>query len=153
MSIAGARRVVSAGRRRRWIPISPASTTVLALSADGTTLTGTMAVQDVEFGAFRWTEASGAVALTPGIQSMGTLLSADGSVVIGHTLDSSDYAAFLWTAAHGSRVIRSTLESAGVDLRGWKLSQALALSADGRIVIGGGQCGDSYTMYRLVLPE
>jgi uncharacterized membrane protein len=127
--------------------------TIMALGSNGATLTGMMAVSGVDFGAFRWTDAGGAVALTPGVQSMGTLLSADGSVLIGHTLDTSDYGAFLWTAAHGTRVIRSTLESAGVDLRGWKISQPLALSEDGRIAIGSGQCGDSYTMYRMVLPE
>ena len=41
-----------------------------------------MAVTDgAQFGAFRWTEASGAVAVAPGMQSLGTLLSADGSVL------------------------------------------------------------------------
>jgi len=128
--------------------------TSMALSADGSALTGLMAVSDgAEFGAFRWTEATGAVAVAPGVQSLGTLLSADGSVLIGQTMDSSDYGAFVWTQAHGARVIRSTLESAGVDFRGWQISPPRALSADGRIAVGAGMCGGTPTMYRIVLPE
>jgi hypothetical protein len=107
----------------------------------------------VELGAFRWTEAGGAVAVAPGVQSMGRLLSEDGSVLVGQTLDSSDYGAFVWTAAHGPRVIRSTLESAGVDFRGWHITPPTALSADGRVVAGLGTCGGTRTMYRMVLPE
>jgi hypothetical protein len=128
--------------------------TIMALSADGSALTGLMALSgSVEFGAFRWTEATGAVAITPGVESMGTLLSGDGSVLIGNTLDSSEYGIFVWTAAQGARPLRTTLESAGVDLRGWQISSPSAISADGRIMVGGGVCGGTRTMYRMVLPE
>jgi hypothetical protein len=59
----------------------------------------------------------------------------------------------VWTAAQGARPLRTTLESAGVDFRGWQLSSPLAISADGRTVVGSGVCGETRTMYRMVLPD
>lgn len=84
---------------------------------------------------------------------MGTLLSGDGNVLIGNTLDSSEYGIFVWTAAQGARPLRTTLETAGVDLRGWQIGSPSAISGDGRIMVGTGVCGGTRTMYRLVLPE
>jgi uncharacterized membrane protein len=135
------------------IPPPGADATGMALSADGSVLTGLMAASDLSFAAFRWTEATGAVNLTPGVESMASHLSVDGNVVVGQTLDFSDYGGFVWTAAHGPRVIRSTLESAGVDFRGWHVTPPTALSADGRIVVGLGTCGSTPTIYRMVLPD
>jgi hypothetical protein len=106
-----------------------------------------------DFGAFRWTEATGAVALTPGLQSVGSLMSGDGSVIVGNTFDVEDYRAFFWTEQRGARSIRSVLEATGVDFSGWTIDIPYAISRDGRVIAGIGTCGGVPTTYRMVLPE
>jgi uncharacterized membrane protein len=119
---------------------------VLAFSRETNAATG-------DFSAFRWTTSDGAQPLTPGIQSVATLVSGDGQVIIGETLDSQDYRSFVWTAARGARSIRAELEAAGVDLRGWSFGTPWSLSHDGKVAVGLGTCGGISTVYRLELPE
>jgi hypothetical protein len=153
----------------RWTPaggvveLSPALTlntpgadpNRMALSDDGSVLafSGDTDPASRDFGAFRWTEATGAVALTPGIQSVGSLMSGDGSVVVGSTFDIEEYRAFVWTEQHGARSIRSVLEAAGVDFSGWTIDAPSAISRDGKVVAGIGTCGGVPAAYRMVLPE
>lgn len=127
----------------------------MALSDDGSVLAFTRETNAAtgDFGAYRWSTQDGAEALTPGIQSVASLVSGDGRVIIGRTLDSSDYGAFVWTEAGGAGSIRAALESAGVDLRGWSFSAPSSLSRDGKVAMGVGRCGEITTVYRLVLPE
>ena len=125
---------------------------VMALNGDGSVLAATLNIDTDGFGAFRWTEATGAVAMAPGTQSVASHVSADGAVVIGKTLD-DQYGPFAWTEAAHTRSVRATLESAGVDFRGWTTHSIMALSSDGKVAIGSGSCGDTQTLYRVVLPE
>jgi hypothetical protein len=127
----------------------------MTLSDDGSVLaySGETDQASQYFGAFRWTEATGAVALTPGLQSVGWLMSGDGSVIVGSSSDSEDYRAFVWTEQHGARSIRSVLEAAGVDFSGWTINTPWAISRDGKVVAGIGTCGGVPTAYRMVLPE
>jgi probable HAF family extracellular repeat protein len=72
-------------------------------------------------------------------------VSADGSVVIGLSgdLTNPDEAAFIWDAANGMRDLQQVLESQlGLDLTGWALRGATAVSTDGRTIVGWGHNPD-----------
>ena len=102
--------------------------------------------------AFRWTEASGTLGVGfvfDGIPqdvdaqlSTARDVSADGSVVVGYgeALFSGQSRAFVWTPATGIRDLREVLVLLGLgpDLSGWQLTEAVAVSADGRTILGNG---------------
>lgn len=124
-----------------------------ALSDDGQQLAGSQLLPEGGDGAFRWSQAEGSTLLTPGVQSMGLLMSGDGSLIVGRTYENPAYSVFVWTEADGARYVRLTLEAAGVSFDGWQLGDPLALSADGRVLVGLGRCGGTDTVYRIVVPE
>jgi hypothetical protein len=65
--------------------------------------------------------------------------SADGEVVVGVTSSDGGDTAFVWDAEHGMRGLEDILtDEFGIDLTGWQLSVASAVSADGRTVAGYG---------------
>ncbi len=77
--------------------------------------------------------------LTGGIfSSYAAGISADGSVVVGRGYGNSGYEAFVWTEAAGMLSLKSLLSDLGVDLTGWNLDEALAVSGDGRFIVGYG---------------
>jgi probable HAF family extracellular repeat protein len=102
--------------------------------------------------AFRWTSASG-------MQSLGTLLggvstangvSDDGSVVVGD----AGGRAFLWTPSLGLVDLNTYLPSLGVDLTGWDLTLAKAVSGDGSVIVGTGYFNGSARAWRVTgIPE
>lgn len=96
-----------------------------ALSSDGTTVAG-ISSSSSGAEAFRWTEGGGMVGL--GFDAaLG--VSADGSVIVGRE---SGIGAVVWTADDGVRALASILEEDyGLDLDGWFLYEATAVSADG----------------------
>jgi uncharacterized membrane protein len=104
--------------------IDPSAESALAVSADGSVIAGGSAAQQ----AFRWTSSGG-------LRLLGTLagagssdaagVSADGSVVVGHSGD----LAFRWTAAGG-------MQGLGYLSPADKTSDAHAISADGSVVVG-----------------
>jgi hypothetical protein len=128
---------------------------IMSLSDDGSVLafSGQTNATAGDIGAFRWSEADGRVALAPGIRATVALMSADGTVILGNTVDSDAYRIFVWTAATGARSVRATLEASRVDFTGWTLGSPTVMSRDGRIVYGMGQCGSVSTVYRMTLPE
>ena len=63
-------------------------------------------------------------------------VSADGTVVVGRGATASGNRAFVWDAANGMRSLQTVLADAGVDLTGWQLIDATAISADGTTVVG-----------------
>ncbi len=112
-----------------------------AVSADGSVIVGISVPNDQ---AFRWTPATGMVGLgylpgESGSEAFG--VSADGSVVVGaagvsqHTLG-----AFIWDATDGMRSIQSLLTSEGLGsaLTGWSLTEATAVTPDGKTIVGNG---------------
>jgi len=117
---------------------------VRAVSADGTSVVGVSHTEEP----FRWTAVEGVTALPvpPGEWDTATAydVSADGSVVVGNAefLDLVSFeekqAAFLWDAAHGTRLLGPLLEAFGVDLSGWQLERATAISEDGLTLAGTG---------------
>jgi probable HAF family extracellular repeat protein len=120
------------------------SSEALAVSADGSVVVG--------FGnsanggeAFRWTQGTGMVGLgdLPGgiFYSYATGVSADGSVVVGYSATDSFTGAepFIWNSTQGMRSLQQVLTNDyGLDLTGWSLNRANAISADGLTVVGFG---------------
>jgi hypothetical protein len=76
--------------------------------------------------------------------------SADGSVIVG-----GSGVAFLWTAADGVRALKDVLEDDyGLDLSGWGLTVATAVSPDGTVIVGYGTNPQGQEeAWRAVLPE
>jgi len=92
--------------------------------------------------AFRWTAATGMVGL--GDLSGGLYEShawggaADGSIVVGHATTADGASAFIWDQSNGILSLQALVASEGLQLPGWRLSHALAMSADGRFIVGQG---------------
>ena len=77
--------------------------------------------------------------LTGGLfSSRARAASSDGSVVVGTGTSALGNEAFVWEADTGMRSIASVLQERGLDLGGWRLTEANGISADGRIVVGTG---------------
>ncbi|NCR77596.1 MAG: PEP-CTERM sorting domain-containing protein [Microcystis aeruginosa K13-06] len=114
------------------------------VSADGSVVVG---VSDSANGneAFRWTQGTGMVGLGflegglfGGSSALG--VSADGSVVVGSSSGANGGGAFIWNSAQGMRSLQQVLTNDyGLDLTGWFLQQANAISADGLTVVGEGR--------------
>jgi probable HAF family extracellular repeat protein len=131
------------GRGESWLPALPGGrhSAALAVSRDGTAVVG---VSESHEGpqAFLWRE-DGLLGLgdLPGgvFDSRATSVSAGGATVVGESRGQGDLReAFVWTARDGIRPLGEVLAAAGVDLTGWKLTTAAAVSADGRVVAGTG---------------
>jgi uncharacterized membrane protein len=95
--------------------------------------------------AFRWSVASGMQslgALPGGSYSVGYSVTADGSLVVGQSTQSSSasgWTATIWHASLGMVSLQGFLDSLGADTGGWSvLGNALGISADGRYVVGWG---------------
>ncbi len=92
--------------------------------------------------AFRWTSATGMVGLGDlpggGFDSMAYGTSSDGSVIVGFGTSGNGREAFVWDAANGMRSVQDVLSSQGIDMTGWQLTSATAVSADGNIIVGFG---------------
>jgi probable HAF family extracellular repeat protein len=115
-----------------------------AVSSDGSVVVGSSAAgPDGDYReAFRWTSDDGMIGLgdLPGgsHRSVANDVSANGSVVVGWGHSASGQEAFVWDAATGIRRVSDVLTDLGMDLTGWKLTQATAVSADGTIIVGSG---------------
>jgi len=114
--------------------------TASAVSAGGSVVVGQSRDSDGHYQAFRWSGGSMA-----GLGFLGTTVlwstaydvSSDGSVVVGNSqLNGGEERAFYWTESAGMVSLASVLEAKGVDLTGWTLEGASAVSGDGTIVVG-----------------
>jgi probable HAF family extracellular repeat protein len=124
-----------------------------AVSADGSVVVGvnsfpSIPLQNIHTEAFRWTAAAGMMSLgdLPGgrIISEAYDVSADGSVIVGisETLPENGnriQAPFYWTEKTGMLNLRDVLVSVGVNLDGWRLTGAHAVSHDGLTIVGVGE--------------
>ena len=120
------------------------------VSADGSVVVGEGWVDPggpwVPWGwhAFRWTQATGSVDLghLPGDPDRGyipTDVSGDGSVVVGDA-SAGDRVAFIWDTDHGMRSLQDVLTvEYGLDLTGWDLTHATAISDNGLHIVGYGK--------------
>jgi probable HAF family extracellular repeat protein len=112
------------------------------ISADGHVIVG-QSNSGAGWQAFRWTAANG-------MQGMGDLpggvpsshafaASHDGGTIVGYAYSALGREAFVWTTSAGMRSVREVLLSAGVTAHlNWQLEDAIAVSANGRIVVGHG---------------
>ncbi len=112
-----------------------------AVSANGSVVVGYAgSASGIE--AFRWTQGGGMVGLgdLPGgtFNSRAYGVSGDGSVVVGRAHSTSGQEAFIWDANNGIRKLKNVLTNAGLDLTGWTLTVARAVSNGGATIVGYG---------------
>ncbi|MBN1507063.1 MAG: hypothetical protein JW955_09470 [Sedimentisphaerales bacterium] len=122
-----------------------------AASYDGSTVVGYSGIPTTnKYEAFRWTAAEGMVGLGDfdggDFWSMAEDVSADGSIIVGYGRTGSGDQAFIWDAANGMRSLQAVLTSEyGLDLTGWQLEFAHAISANGLTIVGYGINPDGNT--------
>lgn len=118
------------------------------VSGDGSTIVGTaVEPRSVEprFG-FKWTRAEGFVLLPlPSFvrEVNPQAVSHDGSVVVGFTVDNSEFywvRPFIWDDTNGVRNLRDVLiqEYGLCEVAAWGLGYARGISGDGRSIVGSG---------------
>ena len=99
---------------------------------------------------FRWTADSGMIGLGDivggNFNSTAFDVSADGSVIVGYGTTDLGSEAFIWTETSGMVNLKDTLvNDYGLDLTGWILSEATAISDDGLTIAGYGVNPDGNT--------
>jgi probable HAF family extracellular repeat protein len=112
----------------------------MGISGDGSTIVGE-AISDIGWEAFRWTEAGGLQSLDPNAAAFASSfahgVSADGAIIVGSAGHVGG--ACLWTERHGFVGIQDILVNEhGLDLTGWILHTAEAISDDKRTIVGYG---------------
>ena len=112
------------------------------VSADGSVVVGvSQSANGSE--AFRWTQATGMVGLGDlsggSFNSVAYGVSADGSVIVGSGKSAIGDEAIIWNSSQGMRSLKEVLTNDyGLNLAGWTLKYATAISADGLTVVGRG---------------
>jgi probable HAF family extracellular repeat protein len=141
-----------------------------AANADGSVIVGESSSANTGGNgneAFRWTAATGMQPLGDlpggGFQSWAYAISADGSIVVGRGSIQGSCGpfgcgsagrAFIWDAAHGMRNLQGVLTNLGVNLNGWTLTEARAISANGTTIVGTGTDSQGQTQAWIVtLPQ
>lgn len=111
-----------------------------AISADGSTIVGDGSdpLMHIRDHALRWTVAGGAQSLPelPGaLSSSAVAVNADGSTIVGVC---NANRAVRWSASEGVVDLNNYFPFIGIDLTGWTLTDAHAVSADGFTIAGTG---------------
>lgn len=112
-----------------------------AITPDGSVVVGSYTVTENATRGFRWSATGGLVALDmpAGIaKTWANDISGDGRVIVGSALPTGgQIGAALWDEDHGMRLLQEILEGElHLDLAGWRLTSASAISRDGRVVAG-----------------
>jgi probable HAF family extracellular repeat protein len=130
-----------------YLPGGQSFSNALAVSDDGMVVVGGGSVSSFGSAPYRWTPTTGMVSLghlPGGVAGSGVALdtSADGSLIVGRT-GSGEFphsGAFVWDERHGMRSLYDVLTYGfGIELDGWHLDEAVAISADGRMIAGNGR--------------
>ncbi len=113
------------------------------ISADGTFIVGLAITGETTIEAYRWSGGMmvGLGDLPGGAhESQAYAVSDDGSVIVGYgRTRPGAFEAFVWTTEQNMRGVKDVLvNDYGLDLTGWSLEQATAVSADGRTIVGYG---------------
>jgi uncharacterized membrane protein len=138
-----------------------------AISTDGSTIIGDNGDEGLPF---RWTAGAGMQGLGDipldfdplngggmfnVVRAMG--VNRDGSVIVGSASGdggSPAEEAMVWDEAHGLRSLRIVLtDDYGLNLSGWWLTQATAISADGSTIVGYGRSTTGEGAWIAVIPE
>jgi len=111
------------------------------VSADGSVIVGL--ADGAGPTSFRWTAATGMVDLGKPAGALGSQawgVSADGSVVVGDAALPGNIVPTIWDESHGMRNLGDVLVDLGLgpEMAGWDLEQAVAVSADGKTIVGWG---------------
>ena len=118
------------------------------VSANGNVIVGQSNVDAFNIEAFCWTPSEGMVGLgdLPGgvdLVSRAESVSADGDVIVGFARGRlKDSVAFVWSQATGMLSVQELLSASDVDLTGWQLNFATAVSANGKTIVGWGRNPD-----------
>lgn len=117
------------------LPGGSENASALAVSADGTRITGNGSSDDIGFGAVLWSNSITPISLgeLPGgaVTSVATNISADSSTIVGYSDSTNGREAFRWTAQQGMLGLG--------DLPGDPFhSRAYAVNNDGSIIAGFG---------------
>lgn len=126
-------------------------------SYDGSVIVGIRDSPEMGREAFRWTEANGMIGLghfPEGDFSEAKDVSNDGSIIVGWANEPDDHYAFIWTENEGMRNLQRVLENNyGLNLEGWTLTSANAISGDGSTIVGTGINPNGYMeAWRTTLP-
>jgi len=114
-----------------------------AVSRDGSVICGSSSSAPSSTEAFRWTESGGMVGLgdLPGgdFESSAYGVSGDGRTVVGMSYTDNGPEAFVWDELNGMEELANVLtDRYGLDLSGWSLDYARAISDDGSTIVGFG---------------
>jgi hypothetical protein len=135
----------------------------LLVSADGAVVAGTAAEPATPMlpQAFRWTASGGLQKLSTAHASIVRAASADGRVIAGSALASGappgmpfaslPYQPFVSVDGQGTRALADVL--AGIDLDGMTFGDPIALSPDGRFLVGHATCAGAPAIFRAALPQ
>lgn len=134
------------------------TTSILNLSANGNYAVGDVYISGISNSAMRWSEEEGALEIGTlgGFTAQGLGVSNDGVVVgFSQAFEDPEYYAFIFTEENGMQNLQEVLQNNyGLDLTGWKLSVATAITSDGKTIVGYGVNPDGKTeAWRVVLGE
>jgi len=99
---------------------------------------------DVDASVFRWTAEEGILLIPRAFPGQYTSVvpwdvSGDGSAIVGQVYGSSQHHTFIWDTDRGMRDLQQALvEEYRLNLDGWILSDTVAISHDGRTIVGTG---------------
>lgn len=121
----------------KWTPETGLTSLPLPIGEDrgaafGVSRDGRVVVGESGGKAVRW--VAGAAPVSLGITGIARAANQKGDVIVG----SSGGEAMVWDETQGARLLSDVLFDLGATLTGWTLSEAVAVSADGRIVAGNG---------------
>ncbi|KAF0095809.1 MAG: Autotransporter beta-domain protein [Puniceicoccaceae bacterium 5H] len=129
------------------------------VSADGTTIVGECSGPGGRT-AFRWTAATGMLALTDITGGLETHLayetSYNGNIVAGAAMTPEGETVFVWDVLHGVRDLKDVLVDAGYDAEDWVLSELWSISADGSTLAFTADTQNGWRTYALsgyTIPE
>src|SRR6185295_12503846 len=112
----------------------------LGVSPDGSVVVGASRPRSID-AAFRWTASTGMTELAapPVVQSR-AMAASGGCVVVGSEYSGPvDTEAFIWDTTNGLRILKNVLiNDQGLDLTGWTLTEATAITPDGLTIVGFG---------------
>lgn len=112
-----------------------------ATSADGSVIVGYDEDSDSFPMAFRWTQTEGMLKIgrvSGLVDSIASGVSGDGQIVVGYGSYISQFDGFIWTKSRGIQSLRQYIINKGVDMTRWPNLIAVAISMDGKTIVGTG---------------
>lgn len=112
------------------------------VSTDGSTIVGRSSNRDERISsAFMWKNGEMLSLDSSGsyLHSEAWGISSDSEIIVGHFTHNHQRKAFIWDSENGMQSLSSFLiNEYNFDLQGWTLSEAMAISDNGRFIVGNG---------------